>query len=285
VNDVPALLCDTIRFSAVDGPGNRFVVFVQGCNYDCLTCHNPYTIKACNDCGECLDTCPSGALTWDPAGFRVRWEADACDGSDRCLAACPYDSTPKARRTRVGDLLEEIRPIAPFLSGVTVSGGEPTRQPTFVAALFAAIGADDDLGHLTRFVDSNGSAPLEVWNQLLLVTEGAMIDLKAFDPEVHERMTGQSNEPVLASLRHLTAHDRLHTIRLLLVPGLNDDPERLAEAADWLASNCPGTPLELIGFRPHGVRGALGGAPAVTADQMAGYRDVFARADHQVVCR
>lgn len=37
-------VADTISFSNVDGPGNRFVVFMQGCNFDCVACHNPQTI-------------------------------------------------------------------------------------------------------------------------------------------------------------------------------------------------------------------------------------------------
>ena len=38
------LLADVVRFSWVDGPGNRFAVFLQGCNLDCLACHNPHTM-------------------------------------------------------------------------------------------------------------------------------------------------------------------------------------------------------------------------------------------------
>lgn len=33
-----------IPFSAVDGTGNRMIVFFQGCNFNCLYCHNPETI-------------------------------------------------------------------------------------------------------------------------------------------------------------------------------------------------------------------------------------------------
>jgi pyruvate formate lyase activating enzyme len=33
-----------LRSSIVDGPGNRAAVFVQGCNFNCVYCHNPETI-------------------------------------------------------------------------------------------------------------------------------------------------------------------------------------------------------------------------------------------------
>ena len=38
------LLADIVPFSWVDGPGNRYVVFLQGCNFGCIACHNPHTI-------------------------------------------------------------------------------------------------------------------------------------------------------------------------------------------------------------------------------------------------
>lgn len=247
------LVTNTISFSTVDGPGNRFVVFLQGCNFNCVACHNPYTINVCNDCGECVDTCPTGALTISGMGT-VQWNEATCDGRDTCITVCPYDSTPKARSTDVGELLTRIRRAAPFLSGITVSGGEPTQQTEFVRSLFSAVKADPDLRLLTCFVDSNGATGLETWAALAPAMDGAMIDLKCLDPEIHRRMTGQPNDSVLASIAQLQKLGLLYEVRLLLLAGINDDPALLQRTAAWLADIDPAMRVKLIGFRNHGVR-------------------------------
>ena len=247
------LVTDTISFSCVDGPGNRFVVFLQGCDFDCIACHNPYTIQVCTDCGECVPACPSGALSISELGV-VLWDEERCCGSDRCIEVCPSDSTPKAVRRSVDDLLVDIRRAAPFLSGITVSGGEATQQAWFVHDLFAAVRADARLSRLTCFVDTNGAAPLATWDLLAPVMDGAMVDLKCLDPVIHERMTGQPNDAVLASIRHLHDVGLLHEVRLLLVPGVNDAADLLDRTAVWLAAIDPAMRIRLTGFRGHGVR-------------------------------
>lgn len=45
-----ALVNKILPFSSVDGPGNRTAIFLQGCNFNCLYCHNPETIDHCNHC-------------------------------------------------------------------------------------------------------------------------------------------------------------------------------------------------------------------------------------------
>lgn len=206
-------VADTIAFSSVDGPGNRFVVFLQGCNFDCVACHNPQTI-------------PGHA---------------------------PLEGHHPQRRS-VDDVLDEIRRAAPFVRGITISGGEATQQAGFVHELFGAVRADDVLARLTCLVDSNGACDLATWDHLAPVMDGAMIDLKCLDADIHQEMTGQPNERVLASIRHLHRIDRLYEVRLLLLAGVNDDADLLRRTGDWLADVDPAMRLKVIGFRPHGAR-------------------------------
>lgn len=228
-----ARVADVVPFSWVDGPGNRFVVFAQGCPFDCVACHNPETIA--------------------PLG-------------------------PDARHTDVDGLLTEIRLVAPYLAGVTVSGGEATAQWCFVRDLFAAVRADPELAGLTTFVDTNGHALHRVWDELLPVTDGFMVDLKALDPQVHRRLTGRDNALVLDSIRYLHQHGRLHEVRLLLVPGFNDTPDQLARTAAWLADLDPALRVVVIGFRRHGVRPEYAGIPAATPDLLEAARAALVEA-------
>lgn len=206
-------VADTISFSNVDGPGNRFVVFLQGCNFDCVACHNPQTIPG----------------------------HQPLDGFD------PH-------HVGIDELVEQIRKAAPFIRGITASGGEATQQPAFLQALFTAVKADPGLSHLTCFVDSNGATESSVWDDLAPVIDGAMIDLKCLDPDIHRDMTGEPNDQVLASIVHLQQLGLLYEVRLLLLAGVNDDPELLRRTAGWLTEVDRTMRVKLIGFRAHGAR-------------------------------
>ena len=100
-------------------------------------------------------------------------------------------------------------------------------------------------------IDSNGKAPADLWDRLAPSIDGVMLDLKAWDPKDHERLTGSDNAAVFDSLSHLATLDLLTEVRFVLVPGWNDDPDQLDAMADHLAGF--GVPLKLIRARHHGV--------------------------------
>lgn len=269
MNSVRGLLNNVLPFSSVDGPGNRSVVFLQGCNLSCVYCHNPYTIAVCTHCGDCVEPCPEEALSW--VGGRVTVDWSKCTRCAVCTDVCPESSTPLAETVTAGELLDRLRPSAPFTSGVTISGGEATVQPGFLAEFTAAMGADPDFNGKTILIDSNGVTPLEVWDRLAPTIDGVMLDLKAWTEDEHRRITGKGNEQVLASAHHLAGLGLLTELRLVLIPGWNDAPDSIAAMAEWLAPL--GVPLKLIGVRHHGV--AAPSFPEAEADDLEKAAAVF----------
>lgn len=265
-----AHLNDVVKFSAVDGPGNRYVVLLQGCNLNCTICHSPYRINTCDSCGVCIEPCPELAISYDGL-HEVVVDDGVCTQCGVCIDVCPSESTPLSSMVRLDTLVRRISEASPFISGITVSGGEPTLQNEFVASLFSAIKCSQELSRLTTFVDSNGHARREVWDRLLPVMDGAMIDLKALDPATHLELTGASNALVLDSIRYLADWGRLWEVRLLLIPGRNDDPATIEKTAQWLGSIDQSMRLKLIGFRNQGARADI---PSADPDHVARLADI-----------
>lgn len=248
-----ATVSKVLRWSAVDGPGNRLVLFLQGCNFACPGCHNPHTIGICNNCGDCIPACPQGALSL--VSGAITFNPQLCDQCDLCLRACPISASPMTESLSVEDVLAMLRLNRPFLNGITVSGGEATVQAKFVEALFTAIRADPALAGLTCFIDSNGHLGPLGWQRLLPVTDGLMLDIKAFDPATHHALTGRGNAKCLESVRIAHAAGKLYELRFLMVPGFTDNEAEIG-ALIAFARGLGRVRIKLNAFQHHGVQGA-----------------------------
>jgi YjjW family glycine radical enzyme activase len=249
--------------SFVDGPGNRSVVFLQGCQLNCLYCHNPYTINYCDACGVCVDECPAGALTL--ADGQVLWDASKCAECDTCLDVCPNDSSPKVRRSSPQETWDAIQPFMPFISGITVTGGEPTCQPGYLLELLKTVKAQSDLD---TCIETNGGMVVGVLDDLLPYLDFVMIDLKAFDPDVHRSLTGQDNAQTLDTIRRVAKAGKLHMVRTTVVPGYTDSEANIAASARFLAELDPDIHFRLLRFRPHGTRSIASGWTSPTDEVM-----------------
>lgn len=214
-----------IPFSNVDGEGNRTAIFLQGCNYNCLYCHNPETINHCNNCGLCVPHCEYGALS--KVDGKVVYDIEKCQNCDRCIAECKRNSSPKITPMTVEDILKYLQKTRYFISGITVSGGECTLQSDFLTELFREV---KKMG-LTTFIDTNGSTPIYNNKELLEVMDKTMIDLKAYDSEENKMLTGLENQTVIENIKILGKLDKVYEIRTVVVPQVLDSKKTVDEGS------------------------------------------------------
>ena len=266
-----AIVNKVIPFSCVDGPGSRLVIFLQGCNYRCKSCHNPYTIDLCDSCGHCLPTCPTQALSLITSNNKpqVIWNEALCSQCDACLTVCPRQSTPKTQQNDIEQLLALISHHAIFINGITLSGGEASLQLPFIVTLFRAIKATPALAHLSCMLDSNGSLNYRGWQQLIPYMDGAMIDLKSWQQDTHRFITGRDNHRVISSVNLLAEHGKLHEVRLLHIPGVSDFDSEITAVASYLKTLPIGVRVKLNAFQQHGVTGSALSWPACTREQIS----------------
>lgn len=95
---------------------------------------------------------------------------------------------------------------------------------------------------------TNGTASLEILEELLPYMDAMNIDLKGFRAEYY-RMLGGDLETVKTFITRAVkgCHIELTT---LIVPGENDSPEEMAEEARWIARLNPEIPLHITRFFP-----------------------------------
>jgi len=235
-----------INFSNIDGPGNRMVIFFQKCPNTCLFCHNPETINMCINCGDCIATCPTNALTM--IDKKINWNVSKCINCDNCIHICKYLASPKITFMSVDDLIIEIKKHQTFIKGITVSGGECMNYPDFLTELFREVSKL----HLTCLIDSSGYFDFSKYPDLLAVTTGVMLDVKAFDNKFYKYLTGNDNNDVFVNLKYLLSINKLEEARTVLFPNtLKENFETVDQVSKIIGDN---STYKLLRYRPFGVR-------------------------------
>ena len=257
-----------IPFSSVDGLGNRTGIFLQHCNFDCAYCHNPETINLCVNCGACVKACPVNALSMIDG--KVVWDKNKCVNCDTCIKTCTHCSSPKTTMMSVDEVMDEVEKYAPFIEGITTSGGECTLAEDFLIELFKKAKAKG----LTCFVYSNGSNLFSEMPELLSVTDKVMLDVKAWSSDMHAKYIAKDNSTVLSNLRFLLEKDKMYEVRTVIVPGMLNNEETVDNVSRVIAEINPDVRYKIIKYRPMGVRNIMDGIKTPTNEYIDSLKDI-----------
>ena len=118
--------------------------------------------------------------------------------------------------------------------GLTATGGEPLLQMDFLTELFQKAKANGI--HTT--IDTSGvlfdPADTTAMDCLMQVTDLVMLDIKDIFPDEHQKLTGHSNEKILAFAEYLKTIGKPVWIRHVVVPGITFCREELVALGRYL---------------------------------------------------
>ena len=154
-----------------DGPGNRLIYHLQGCNIRCPWCSNPEGI---------------------PRHIGTKYTVDAL-------------------------LDEAVRSKMMFFDGggVTLTGGEVTMQFDAVKALLAMLHAEG----IHTCIETNGIC--KRLPELFPVLDLLIMDIKHYDPHIHQQITGLSNQITIENITNALSANQQLALRIPLIGGFN----------------------------------------------------------------
>ena len=226
----------TESFGSVDGPGVRFLIFMQGCPMRCAYCHNPDTWKFSNndsqavEAEELLDKAERYRSYWGKKGGITVSGGEALMQTDFLI-----ELFTKAKQRGIHTCLDTS--AQPFTR----------KEPYF-----------------SKF------------QQLMQVTDLLLLDIKHIDNEEHRKLTGHPNDNILDCARYLSDIGKPVWIRHVLVPGITANTEQLTRLRQFLDTLTnveridilPYHTLGIFKWKELGIPYTLDNVPTPTQEQM-----------------
>lgn len=248
------------RFCIHDGPGIRTTIFLKGCNLHCFWCHNPesldpqpelqYFPDKCIACLKCVEVCPSKAH--EVKNGKKIFDRSKCRLCFKCTELCYAEALVKCgRETGIDETVAECLKDKEFYEqskgGVTASGGEPLLQVDFLTEVFKKLKKEK----IHTAIETAGNVDFRVFEEILPFLDLIIMDVKAFDREIHKKGTGVENVRILENLKELTQKNVPFIIRIPIIRGVNDDLEDLKKIADMLKEMKNIQYVELLKFHTY----------------------------------
>jgi pyruvate formate lyase activating enzyme len=230
-NSITGAVHSIESLGALDGPGLRTVIFLQGCPLKCKFCHNidcaivqgnaqEYTVD------ELVKTVLKNKSYWG--------------------------KTNNDQKDFLQPTTDNRQPIS---GGVTISGGEPTFQKDFLIALLKELKRND----IHTAVDSCSVTTQDVLTEMIPYVDLWMLSVKHMDEQAHVNLTGASNRKILENILFLdkTLSEQKENqaqirIRFLVIPGMTDDKDHIKKLGEFVTQIKKLECLEILPYGSHG---------------------------------
>lgn len=200
-------------FGLVDGPGIRYIIFLQGCKLRCKYCHNP-------------ETWASNAL----------YHLSPKQTFDRI-----YESNHDYWGKDGGITFSGGEPLLQIDYLIETS------------KLFKEKGVHIAIDTAGQPFDSSNERWMKKFDELLSYVDLFLFDIKQMDNGKHKSLTGAGNENILEMAKYLSDKGKDIWIRYVLVPGLTDDEKDLKDASEFIASLKTIKRVEVLPYHSFGI--------------------------------
>ena len=263
-NNLPTGMISVVqRYSTQDGPGIRSTVFFLGCNLACKWCSNPELISSepsimhfeerCIRCGRCVETAVDHSIRFE--GKSVKIDRENCSNLWECMVACTQDAYEEIGvKISVSKLMDKLIRDKAYYDrsggGVTFSGGDPILQGDFVIEVANRLRKNK----IKSALDTAGNIAWEKLKPIIDAVDLVLYDIKAFDSQIHIDCTGVDNRLILENARQISKSGKDMIIRMVIVPGINDDLEDIRNRIKFILSLGPAVKqLDILPYHYLGV--------------------------------
>lgn len=281
---------DIQRYSIHDGQGIRTTIFLKGCPLRCKWCSNPeswetqpqlfYSPSRCIQCWLCTSF---EGISKGIKGPHIKWNKIQDSDLENIAKVCPSQAMQvKGKLMDVAGVMEVVEKDIPFYKqsngGITVSGGEPLKQPEFVEALLRACKKKG----IHTAIETAGHVNWDNFKRILPCTDHFFFDIKLADSDLHQRFVGKPQDKILENLERLIKSGANLTVRTPVIPGVNDSEDELKAIAQVLKKYGVSS-YELLAFHQYGkgkyqscgMEYELKEMEQMEKERMAGVREFF----------
>jgi pyruvate formate lyase activating enzyme len=243
VEQLQGIVCSMERFATHDGPGIRTLVYMKGCPLECQWCSSPHTQNRdpeilfnqvrCQKDGTCAIECPENAIVISDETLQI--DRKLCTTCGICLEACTNRAFELTGDTMtIDELFREVDKDSSFYrrsnGGVTVGGGELTVQSPFVSAFLKKCKEQ----YIHTAIETCGFSNWSQLHAVLKYVDLLYLDIKHMDEEMHIKLTGVPNQPILENARKASELCSM-IVRIPVVPGCNDSDDNIRATARFAA--------------------------------------------------